>query len=151
MRMAAGTQRECAERDVAETGSGPDAERWLVRRGHAVGYVVVTDREVDAVRGRFVLDLVFPGSPSWLARWSMWLQLAADGARSGSHALVFFYNRANPRLARLASLPLVTVGRERLPQRVPVFVRPAPGAAASRLEAVDWSRGYFLMSDFDLF
>ncbi len=112
---------------------------------------MITDRDVDGTRGRFVVDLVIPSSPSRIVLWATWLQLAAAAARDGRHALFFFYNRANPRLARLASFPWVTVGRERLPQRVPIFVRPARRAESSPLDGVDWEAGYFVLSDFDLF
>lgn len=134
-------------------GAGPIRyeQLWLRRRGQNLGYVVVTDRDIKGLRGRFVVDLVFPKSPSRIVRWAAWLQLAQAAAREGRYALFFFYNRANPRLARLAGFPWVTVQRERLPQRVPIFVRPTDCAESSALNGVDWSSGYFVLSDFDLF
>jgi hypothetical protein len=124
---------------------------WVTRRGKTLGYVVTTDRDIDGVRGRFVVDLVMPGSPSRLTIVLMWLRLAGIAAGQRRHALFFFYNRKNPRLARLAGLPLVTVSRDRLPQRVPVFVRPSRSAEQTAFDGVDWSAGYFVLSDFDMF
>ena len=79
--------------------------------------VITTDREVNGLRGRFVVDLVWPGPKPRRLVASLWLQLAAEAGRARRDALVFFYNRANKRLARLAGLPVVTVNRKRLPQR----------------------------------
>jgi hypothetical protein len=149
-------ERVCASRDFDHRdwrfrGAGPIrySQRWLWRKGRLVGYVVSTDRDLDGLNGQFIVDLVFPGSPSRIARWSMWLQLAADATSRGRHAVFFFYNRSNPRLARLASLPLITAGRERLPQRVPVFVRPSP--TLQGMQDVGWNGGYYVLSDFDMF
>jgi hypothetical protein len=121
---------------------------WIRRRGRVVGYVVTSDRDLEGVRGRFVVDLVLPsGRASWAI--ALWLQLAGRAAVAGRDALFFFYNRSNPRLAALARLPLITVNRSRLPQRVPVFVRvpkvPAPGVTAA-----DFATGYYVLADFDL-
>jgi hypothetical protein len=69
----------------------------------------------------------------------------------GRHAVFLLHNRANPRLARLASGPMVKFPRSRLPQRIPVFVRPSKQAAPDRFDGVDWSTGYYLLCDFDMF
>jgi hypothetical protein len=147
--------RSSTQRAWRFRGAGPIRYEvhWLSQRGQVVGYTVVSDRDLNGIRGRFVVDLVYPGSPSRIAVWSMWLQLAADCARDRRDALFLFYNRANPRLARLASLPLITVDPKRLPQRMPVFVRPsrARSSTPSPLGSVEWSGGYYVMSDFDLF
>ena len=121
---------------------------WIRRHGRVVGYVVTSDRDLEGVRGRFVVDLVLPGGR---ARWAiaMWLQLAERAAVAGRDALFFFYNRSNPRLAALAGLPLITVNRSRLPQRVPVFVR-VPKDAAPDITAADFAAGYYVLADFDL-
>jgi hypothetical protein len=125
-------------------------EKWLYRGGRPIGYIVTTDRDVDGVRGRFVVDLVLPGSQPRRIVWSMWLQIAAGAAREDRHAIFFFYNRQNRRLARLAAFPMVTVSRDRLPQRVPVFVRESKASTVT-IPAVEWGTGYYVLSDFDMF
>ena len=143
--------RAHAWREWRFRGAGPIAyERlWIRRRGHVVGCVVTSDRDLEGIRGRFVVDLVLPGGrPIWVV--ALWLQLAARAAVAGRDALFLFYNRANPRQAALAGLPLITVDRSRLPQRVPVFVRVARDDPAD-LAGIDWATGYYTLSDFDLF
>lgn len=125
--------------------------RWINIRGRSRGYVVTTDRDVDGICGRFVVDLVLPQEVSRLQRWSLWLQVAAAAARERQHAVFFFYNRQNNHLRHLAGAPLVTVDRSRLPQQVPVFVRTHPGADRQVVDGVDWASGYFVLSDFDMF
>jgi hypothetical protein len=121
---------------------------WVRRHGRVIGYVVTSDRDLDGVRGRFVVDLVLPsGRASWAV--ALWLQLAGRAAVAGRDALFFFYNRSNPRLAALARMPLITVNRSRLPQRVPVFVR-APKDPAPGVTAADFATGYYVLADFDL-
>lgn len=145
--------RSAAYRSWRARGAGPVAyrEQWVYRRARPIGYVVTSDRDVDAVRGCFVVDLVLPGGPSWSTRACLWLQLAGEAASRGRHAVFFFHNRANERLARLARFPMVTVARSRLPQRVPVFVRAARDTDPDLLAGVDMSAGYFVLSDFDMF
>ena len=145
--------RTAEYRDWRFRGAGPIRyhERLIVRRGEIIGYVVTSDRDVDAVQGRFVIDLVLPGSQPWFVRWSLWAQLAAAAARDRRQAIFFFYNRSNPRLAKLASLPLVTVARERLPQRVPVFVRLRSDEDRPAILSAVLGSGYFVLADFDLF
>ncbi len=145
--------RHAAHRAWRHRGAGAIRyeERWVFRRGRPIGYVVTSDRDIDDVRGCFVIDVVLPGRPSAVTVAALWLQVAASAARRGRHAVFFFHNRANPRLARLARLPMITVPRTRLPQRVPVFVRPARDADPGLLAGVDLSAGYFVLSDFDMF
>lgn len=151
-------EKVCGERTAEHRtwrfrGAGPIRyrEQWIARRGEVIGYVVTSDRDVDGVHGRFVIDLVLPGSQPWFVRWSLWAQLAASAARDRRQAVFFFYNRSNARLAGLASLPLLTVRRDRLPQRVPVFVRTRADHHRSTITAADLSSGYFVLADFDLF
>jgi hypothetical protein len=145
--------RHAAHRAWRHRGAGVIRydERWVFRRGRPIGYVVTSDRDIADVRGCFVIDAVLPGRPSPLIVAALWLQVAAAAARRGRHAVFFLHNRANPRLARLARLPMITVPRTRLPQRVPVFVRPARDADPGLLAGVDLSAGYFVLSDFDMF
>jgi hypothetical protein len=134
-------------------GAGPIqyTTQWFSVRGRVAGYIVVTDRDIEGIRARFVVDVVFPGSPNRSARWSLWVQAAGEAAVSHRQALILFYNRANPRLARLAAAPFITVSRRRLPQQIPVFVRPFRTSPVDGLDTVAWDSGYYLMSDFDLF
>lgn len=125
--------------------------RWIQIRGNVRGYIVTTDRDIDGIRGRFVVDLVLPQELSRLQRWSLWLQIAATAARQRQHAIFFFYNRQNDRLRHRAAAPLITVDRSRLPQQVPVFVRIHPSADSEVVDGVDWASGYFVLSDFDMF
>jgi hypothetical protein len=124
--------------------------RWIRRGGSIVGYVVTTDREVNGLAGTFVVDLVAPGKTRRLVVLALWCQLAAEASRRGRDGLFFFFNKSNPRLANFVSFPLFTVARSRLPQRVPVFVRPRRDGAMAD-PTLDWQRGYFVLSDFDLF
>lgn len=145
--------RSAAHRAWRHAGAGAIRyeEQWIHRRGRPIGYVVTSDRDIDDIRGCFVVDLVLPGRPSALTVAAVWLQVAAGAARRGRHAVFFFHNRANPRLARLARLPMITVARSRLPQRVPVFVRPARDADPGLLADVDLAAGYFVLTEFDMF
>lgn len=126
-------------------------QHWLTGRNGVLGYVVTSDRDIDGVAGRFVVDLVIPGKPHRLVLWALWAQLAGSAARDGRDALFFFFNRANRRLARLAGFPMVTVNRDRLPQRVPVFVRLRPEEGRPALVDANFASGYFVLADFDLF
>lgn len=133
-------------------GAGPIRyhEQWVARRGRVIGYVVTSDRDIDDVAGRFVIDVVMAEPQPRFARWSLWLQLASSAARDRRQAIFFFYNRSNPRLANLASLPLITVARDRLPQRVPVFVRLRMDEGRPTNAHEILSSGYFVLADFDL-
>lgn len=126
-------------------------QRWIFRGRRALGYVVTTDRDVESLKARWVVDIVMPGRPSRAVIWAMWLQQAARAARAGRDALFFLSNQRNTSLAHLASLPMVRIPRPRLPQRVPVFVRASKGGDPSRLQGVDLAGGYYVLSDFDMF
>jgi hypothetical protein len=132
-------------------GAGPIRYQQfgIFRGGRAVGYVVTSDRDVEGTRGRFVVDIVWPDSPSRAATALVWLQLAAGAAAAGQHALFIFYNRANKSLRSIVRFPMVTVPRSRLPQRGPIFVRTTTGTDS--LDSVDWNSGYYVLSDLDLF
>jgi hypothetical protein len=153
-----GEQTVCGARSPEQRvwrfrGAGPITytEQWIYFRKRARGYVVFSDRDIDGFRGRFVVDIVLPGRPARRMRAALWLQMLGDAARSDRDALVVFYNRANPQLSALVGFPLLTVSRTRLPQRIPVFVRPSVGSDIAGLEEVDWSSGYFVLADFDMF
>lgn len=140
-------------RDWRFRGAGPTVyqEHWVIRRGRPIGYLITSDRDVEALRACFVIDLVLPGKPSRLVRWSLWLQAAALAASRGRHAVFFLHNRSNTALAHLGSLPMVRIPRARLPQRMPVFIRPSKDVDPSIFEGVDFSCGYYVLSDFDMF
>jgi hypothetical protein len=145
--------RSAGHRAWRYRGAGPVQYRveWLTRRGAAFGYLVTSDREIDGLKGCFVVDAVFSRRPSRWETWSLWLRVAAQASSRGMHALFLFHNRRNGSLARLASLPMVTVPRSRLPQQVPVFVRLAGSADPAILDGVDLGAGYYLLADFDMF
>lgn len=145
--------RSAAHRDWRHRGAAPIAyqEHWVNQGGRSIGYIVTSDRDLEGINACFVVDIVFPGRPSRLTLWSVWLQMAALAAGRGRHAVFFLYNRLNPRLARLALLPMVNISRDRLPQKVPVFVRPSKNADPKIFDGLDWSCGYFVLSDFDMF
>lgn len=145
--------REAAERAWRFRGAGPIQYRvhWLWRDKRPAGYVVTSDREFNALHATFVVDIVFPGAPSTAAIAALWLQLGVAAARRGRAAMFLLHNRANPRLKRLASGVMVSFPRARLPQRIPVFVRPSKAADPTRFDVTDWSSGYYLLADFDMF
>lgn len=124
---------------------------WIRRHGRVVGSVVTTDRQVNGLRGRFVVDVVWPGRPPRRAIRAMWAQVGAEGAADEIDAVFFLANRANPRLARLTAWPMVAVGRDRLPQRVPVFVRLSSDPDGNEVSETDWSSAYLVLGDFDMF
>jgi hypothetical protein len=126
-------------------------EHWVIHNGRPIGYILTSDRDVNGIKACFVVDVVMTGRPSRLVLWSAWLQLAALAARRERHAVFFLYNRSNPTLERLASLPFVKIPRRRLPQQVPIFVRKPKTLEPTILDDVDWSMGYFVLSDFDMF
>jgi hypothetical protein len=134
-------------------GAGPVQYRqsWVRREGRAIGYVVTTDRDLNGIRARFVVDVVLPGRERRLAVAAVWLQLAAEAARDARDSMFFFYNRTNPTLRRLARYPpWFTVPRARLPQRVPIFVRRSPVTGADPFPEPDWASGYYVLADLDL-
>jgi hypothetical protein len=145
--------RTKTHRDWRCHGAGPIVyqEHWLSQGGRSLGYILTSDREINGIKACFVIDIVLPGRPSRLVLWSLWMQVAALAAGRKRHAVVFLYNRSNPRLKRLASLPMVKVSRERLPQQVPIFVRPSQSSDPAVFNNVAWSSGYFVLSDFDMF
>ena len=134
-------------------GAGPVQykEQWVTYRGRTIGYLVTSDRDVEGLKATFVIDVVLPGTPSQWAIRSLWFQAAGLAAKRGRQAVFFLHNKANPRLARLASFPMFALSRARLPQRVPVFVRPSKGADSTIFEGVDLTSGYYVLSDFDMF
>ncbi len=145
--------RSASHRDWRHRGAEPIVyqEHWVTKGGRPIGYIVTSDRDVNGLKASFVVDMVMPGRPSRLVLWSAWLQVAALASGRGRHAVFFLYNRLNPSLERLASLPMVKISRGRLPQQVPIFVRPSKTAEPTILDGVDWSSGYFVLSDFDMF
>ena len=124
--------------------------RWIKKGSSFIGYVAWTDRLIDRVHGRFIVDIVLVDSPSWLTTTSIWLKLATLTLQDNIHALFFFYNKKNSKLRHIASLPMLTVSKSRLPQQVPIFLR-FPDIDPHDLKNLDWSTGYFVMSDLDLF
>ena len=146
-------RRTKTHRDWRCHGAGPIVyqEHWLSQGGRSLGYILTSDREINGIKACFVIDIVVPGRPSRLVLWSVWMQVAAMAAERERHAVFFLYNRANPRLKRLASLPMVKVSRERLPQQIPIFVRPSKSSDPAVFDNVAWSSGYFVLSDFDMF
>ena len=134
-------------------GAGPIQyhEHWVTHRGRAIGYLVTSDRDVDDLKATFVVDLVLPDNPSLRVIWSVWWQVAEVAYHRGRQALFFLYNRGNPRLARLASVPMMRIPRARLPQSVPVFVQLSKNADSAIFDGVDLGSGYYVLSDFDMF
>jgi hypothetical protein len=126
-------------------------EHWVTQGGRPIGYILTSDRDLHGINACFVVDVVMPGRPSRFVLWSAWMQLAALAAGRARQVVFFLYNRSNSRLERLASLPMVKVSRQRLPQQVPIFVRPSKSADSSIFDGVVWSSGYFVLSDFDMF
>jgi hypothetical protein len=124
--------------------------QWIKKGKSFIGYVAWTDRLIDRVHGRFIVDIVLIDSPSWLTTTSIWLKLAVLTLQDEIHALFFFYNKRNTKLRQIASLPMLTVSRSRLPQQVPIFLR-FPETDQHDLKNLDWSTGYFVLSDLDLF
>ena len=116
-----------------------------------IGYVVVGDREVDALPAAFAVDVIWPGRPSRLGIAAVWIQTAARAARRGRASLFFLFNDRNARLSRLIVPPLQRIPQRLLPQRLPVFVHAGKGSDGKALPPIDWSTGYFLGRDFDIF
>jgi len=145
--------RNASYRNWRFRGAGPIAykEHWVTKSGKTIGYVVTSDRDLNGIKACFVIDVVLPGAPSRLTLCLMWLQIMALAAKRGREAIFLFYNRSNLRLARIASLPMLNVPRRFLPQQVPVFVRPSNNVDSAIFNGVNWSSGYFVMSDFDMF
>lgn len=144
--------RSEAHRDWRHRGAGPIVyqEHWVCKSGRPIGYILTSDRDLNGIKACFVVDVLLPGQSSRLTLWPIWLQIAALAASRERHAVFFFFNRANPRLARLASLPMVRISRGRLPQQLPVFVRTSKNADSTLFDGVDWSSGYYVLSDFDM-
>ena len=124
------------------------ALRWIVVRGKAIGWVGLADREVDGLRSRFVIDLVLApdARPGDVRR--VWWRLIRDAARSPIDVLLFFGNlEGNVSQRHLARLPMARVPRERLPQRLPLFV---PSVPMEGMEQDPVPHGYWTLADFDM-
>ena len=135
----------------AGTGEFKYFVQWIANKNGILGYVVWSDRLINEVEGRFIVDVVLPGQHSWWTILNIWLKVASRALKDGSQALFFFYNKLNPSLKKLASFPFIRVKRERLPQRIPIFIR-VPDSKKWKIQSdIDWSIGYFVLSDFDMF
>jgi hypothetical protein len=145
--------RSQAYREWRYKGSHPIGykENWITKNGKSIGYIVTSDRDLKGIKACFVIDVIIPGKPSRLTLSLIWFQVLAHAAKREQQAVFFFYNRLNRRLARIASLPMVSIPRRLLPQRVPIFVRTSKNTESTFFDGVNWSSGYFVMSDFDMF
>ena len=146
-------RRSSADRSWRFNGAGEFNYfvQWIANKNGILGYVVWSDRFIDEMEGRFIVDVVLPGRHSRWTIFNIWLKVASRALKDGSQALFFFYNKLNPSLKKLASFPFIKVKRERLPQRIPIFIQ-IPDSENSKIGSdIDWSLGYFVLSDFDIF
>ena len=123
---------------------------WIARKGIPFGYVVTTDRIVNNIKGRFVVDLVIGEQLSKLDLVSMWFMIIRKAQRQSQNALFFFYNAKNKEMKRVAGFPMVTVKRKQLPQEVPIFI----DFGTSKMAADSYkviAEGYFVLADLDTF
>jgi len=145
--------RSRREREWRFHGAGPLQYHvhWIRRKDTTIGYVVVGDRDVDTLPTAFAVDVICPGRPSRLGIAAVWIQVAARAVRRGRTSLFFLFNDRNARLSRFVILPLLRIPQRFLPQRLPVFVHERKGSDRGASPPIDWSTGYFLGRDFDIF
>ncbi len=128
-------------------GSAPAsgyALHWITHRGRTIGWVGTADRTVDGLRMRFVIDIAVPGAGRATIR-ATWWKVIASACSAATDVLIYFGNsEGNPDQRRLRAWPLVPIPRERVPQRLPLFVH---GGGVSHDEV---RGGYWVMSDFDM-
>jgi hypothetical protein len=123
---------------------------WIAKKGILFGYVVTTDRIVNNVKGRFVLDLVLGEQLSKRDLVSMWFIIIRKAQRELQNALFFFYNAKNKEMKRVAGFPMVTVKRKQLPQEIPIFIDFGSSEVATDSYRVI-EEGYFVLADLDTF
>jgi hypothetical protein len=131
-------------RGPSTSPAGEYALRWVLRDDRVVGWVGTADRVVDGLSIRFVLDVALPGARRPTIR-ATWWRVIARACSGQADILVFFGNlEGNDDQRRLRGWPLIAISRDRVPQRVPLFVH-GDGVAAD-----DVRTGYWTLSDFDM-
>ena len=124
--------------------------QWIGKANSPVGYLVWSDREVDGIKGRFIIDVVLGEDLSRSMFLSMWGEIIKSSLNADLDSIFFFFNSKCSALRRIAGFPLLRVKRSRLPQQIPIFARLNDNTQhEGLLEAI--SKGYFVLSDLDMF
>ena len=145
------SRRSTRDREWRYSGAGIFSYQiqWFKSGNSPIGYLVWSDREVNGIRGRFIIDIVFGENLSKFSRLTMWSRAIKIAIAEDPHALFFFYNSKCDTLRNLSGFPLVRVKRSLLPQQIPIFIR-----YRDDLQVLDanslMSKGYFVLADFDM-
>ena len=124
--------------------------QWIGKANSPVGYLVWSDREIDGIKGRFIIDIVLGEDLSRILFLSMWGEIIKSSLNADIDSIFFFFNSKCSALKRIAGFPLLKVKRSRLPQQIPIFARLNDNTKHDGLmEAM--SEGYFVLSDLDMF
>jgi len=146
------SRRSAADREWRYLGAGVFhyQTQWFKVGNLPVGYLVWSDREINGIKGRFVIDIVCGEKLSRYALLMMWSRTIKLAVTNDTDALFFFFNSKCVSLKHLSHFPLFKVKRSMLPQQIPIFVRSNKNLLQNDFSA-RISTGYFVLSDLDIF
>lgn len=146
------SRRSAQDREWRYSGAGNFSYQiqWFKSRNSPIGYMVWSDREIDGIKGRFIIDIVFAENLSRHKRMVLWSKAINIAIDEDLHALFFFFNSKCDTLRSLSRFPMVKVKRSLLPQQIPIFVRYGKDLPVIDADAI-LSTGYFVLADLDMF
>ena len=146
------SRRSAQDREWRYSGAGSFSYQiqWFKSGNSPIGYLVWSDREINGIKGRFIIDVVFGENLSKYTRIIMWSRAINIAIANGVHALFFFYNSKCDTLRSLSGFPMVRVKRSLLPQQIPIFVRYREDRTVPDADSL-MSKGYFVLADLDMF
>jgi hypothetical protein len=146
------SRRSAQDREWRYSGAGSFNYQiqWFKSGNLPIGYLVWSDREIDGIKGRFIIDIVFAENLSRYKQMILWSKAINIAIAEDLHALFFFYNSKCDTLRSLSRFPMMRVGRSLLPQQIPIFVRHGKDMPVIDADSI-MSKGYFVLADLDMF
>ena len=146
------SRRSAQDREWRYSGAGSFNYQiqWFKSGNSPIGYLVWSDREIDGIKGRFIIDIVFEKNLSRYKQMILWSNVINVAIAEDIHALFFFYNSKCDTLRSLSRFPMIRVKRSLLPQQIPIFVRYEKDLPVVDADSI-MSKGYFVLADLDMF
>jgi hypothetical protein len=146
------SRRSAQDREWRYSGAGSFSYQiqWFKSGNLPIGYLVWSDREIDGIKGRFIIDIVFAENLSRYKQMILWSKAINIAITEDLHALFFFYNSKCDTLRSLSRFPMMRVKRSLLTQQIPIFVRHGKDVPVIDADSI-MSKGYFVLADLDMF